>query len=64
MLKMSSLRDFDAPTFDNQITACFMQKKVVNSWREKGLLEAIKTAATEDPREITFPIHWITTKSF
>ncbi|OXU27677.1 hypothetical protein TSAR_003748 [Trichomalopsis sarcophagae] len=37
-------------------------KKVVSIWREKGLLEAIRTAAAEDPAEITHPVHWITTR--
>ncbi|KAJ8686499.1 hypothetical protein QAD02_022293 [Eretmocerus hayati] len=37
-------------------------KKVVNTWREKGVLEAIKTAAVEDPREITLPLHWLATR--
>lgn len=37
-------------------------KKVANIWREKGILEAIRTAAAEDPREITYPIHWLTTR--
>ena len=37
-------------------------KKIVSIWREKGLLEAIRLAATEDPKEITYPLHWLATR--
>lgn len=37
-------------------------KKIANILREKGLLEAIRCAAFEDPREITYPLHWLATK--
>ncbi|XP_014203352.1 aladin [Copidosoma floridanum] len=37
-------------------------KKIANIWREKGWLEAIRTAAAEDPREITFPLYWFATR--
>lgn len=37
-------------------------KKIANILREKGLLEAIRSAALEDPREITYPLHWLATK--
>ncbi|XP_058796068.1 aladin [Phymastichus coffea] len=34
-------------------------KKIVSIWREKGVLEAIRTAAGENPSEITLPVHWL-----
>lgn len=37
-------------------------KKIVSIWREKGILEAIRTAAGEDPTEITVPVHWLATR--
>lgn len=37
-------------------------KKIASVWREKGLVEAIRAAAGEDPRRITTMVHWIATR--
>ena len=37
-------------------------KKIASIWREKGIVDAIRTAANEDPGRITPAIHWIATK--
>ena len=37
-------------------------KKIVSIWREKGFIEAVRTAADEHPADITLPIHWLATR--
>lgn len=37
-------------------------KKIANIWREKGLIEAARTAAGENPNEITYPLHWLSSR--
>ena len=37
-------------------------KKIASIWREKGFVDAIRTAASEDPETITPAVHWIATK--
>ncbi|XP_034952368.1 aladin [Chelonus insularis] len=37
-------------------------KKIASVWREKGIAEAIRCAAAEDPRKITKIVHWIATR--
>jgi hypothetical protein len=49
-------RDLFLPVQDSSF------KKIANIWREKGLLEAIKSAANENPDEITYPVHWLVTR--
>ncbi|KAK0081671.1 hypothetical protein PV325_011767 [Microctonus aethiopoides] len=34
-------------------------KKIASVWREKGIVEAIRAAAGEDPQRITTLVHWI-----
>lgn len=45
-------RDLFLPVQDSAL------KKLVNIWREKGLLEAVKAAVEEDPQQITPILHW------
>ncbi|XP_014235763.1 aladin [Trichogramma pretiosum] len=37
-------------------------KKIISIWREKGIVEAIRTAADENPQDVSWPIHWLATK--
>lgn len=37
-------------------------KKIASVWREKGLADAIQFAATANPEQITYTVHWIATK--
>ncbi|XP_033220695.1 aladin-like [Belonocnema kinseyi] len=37
-------------------------KKIASIWREKGIVDAIRIAANEEPQRITPVIHWIATR--
>lgn len=37
-------------------------KKIANTWREKGLSEAIRFTAAANPEQVTTIVHWIATR--
>jgi len=37
-------------------------KKIANTWREKGLFEAIRFTAAANPEQVTSIMHWIATR--
>lgn len=37
-------------------------KKIANTWREKGLTEAIRFTAAAKPEQVTSVVHWVATR--